>query len=324
LFKTEEALFLRHLRATTGELHDRSFNPVCTFQFPAGFLASGNTLALSTFRISKFVQAQTLEVHLSDEDLCVAASQSNGRPSLPRDMTEFELDHLFATCIHRLRRSAMQMLRSPEDCEDALQEGLLQAFRKLDQFEGRSQFTTWVYTIVRNAAGTHLRRVKCRPQCSWDEILSSRGSRSERVAVDPRRDPEGDFAYSERSRILRRAMRELPPKYQSVMRMCDVDGLDPKDAARSLGMSKSSLKTYLFRARRLVTKRIREKYVLQNEPIPSVDGPLRAKCQTRQAFPMDSRHPGGHYESASEAPPDAKSVLVHLADGADDGPHPTC
>lgn len=239
-------------------------------------------------------------------------------------MTASELDRLFASCIHRLRRSAMQMLRNPEDCEDALQEGLLQAFRKLQQFEGRSQFTTWLYTIVRNAAGTHLRKMKCHPQCSLDEILSAGSSTNERLAVDPDRGPEGEFDRSEKSRILRRAMRELPPKYQSVMRLCDLDGLELADAARSLGMSKSSIKTYLFRARRLVTKRIRDRYTLQNERIPSFDRPPRTKFRTSRTFSTASYRQGGHYEPGSEVAPGAKSDLVHFVDGADDGPQPVC
>ena len=50
------------------------------------------------------------------------------------------------------------MLRNPQDCEDALQEGLLLAFRNLNQFQGRSKFSTWLHSIVRNAARTHVRK----------------------------------------------------------------------------------------------------------------------------------------------------------------------
>ena len=91
-------------------------------------------------------------------------------------MTDVELDHLFASCMPRLRQAARQMLRNPQDCEDALQEGLLLAFRNLNQFQGRSQFSTWLHSIVRNAARTQVRRKKCRPQCSWEEFSNGRES----------------------------------------------------------------------------------------------------------------------------------------------------
>lgn len=270
------------------------------------------------------MQAQNLEVNLGAEDIRLAASQFNGGPALPRDMSESELNCLFSSCIHRLRRSAMQMLRNPEDCEDALQDGLLQAFRKLNQFEGRSQFATWLYTIVRHAAGTHLRKAKCRPQSSLDDILSSGGSTSDSLAVDPDRGPEGDFVYSERSRILRRAMQELPPKYKLVMQLCDVDGLGLADAAHNLGMSKSSIKTYLFRARRLVTKRIREKYVVPSDPLSGLDSGLRPKFHARQHLRVHPCIQGGSHESSCEVQPVAGGVVVHNVSDVDDSPRPIC
>jgi len=40
------------------------------------------------------------------------------------------------------------MLRHPQDSEDALQDGLLLAFRNLKQFQGRSTFSTWLHTAL--------------------------------------------------------------------------------------------------------------------------------------------------------------------------------
>jgi RNA polymerase sigma-70 factor (ECF subfamily) len=176
-------------------------------------------------------------------------------------MTDAELDHLFASCMPRLRQTARQMLRNPQDCEDALQEGLLLAFRNLNQFQGRSKFSTWLHSIVRNAARTHVRKTKCRPQCSWEEFSNGRESTVERLIVDPGPAPDEKCALRERSHILLELVQELPSKYHSVMRLCDVEGVEPKAAAQRLGITVSAVKTYLFRARRLVTKRIRERCV---------------------------------------------------------------
>jgi len=165
----------------------------------------------------------------------------------------------------RLQRTARQMLRNSEDSEDALQEGLLLAFKNLHQFQGRSKFTTWLHTIVRNAALTSVRRMKSRPQCPWEELSAGDESTIERLIADPGPGPDEECALRERSRILDQVMQELPPKYQSIMRLCDVDGVDAKDAAQSLGITVSAVKTNLFRARRLVTQRIRQMYVAQCE-----------------------------------------------------------
>jgi DNA-directed RNA polymerase specialized sigma24 family protein len=55
-------------------------------------------------------------------------------------MSEAEVNELFAVCLPKLKKATRRMLRNEEDSEDALQDGLLLAFRKLHQFQGRSAF----------------------------------------------------------------------------------------------------------------------------------------------------------------------------------------
>src|SRR5262250_1432201 len=70
------------------------------------------------------------------------------------------LDELFARNRGRLLRAARKVLGNPYDAEDALQDGLLAAFRNLSGFRGRSQFSTWLTRIVVNAALMRLRRIR--------------------------------------------------------------------------------------------------------------------------------------------------------------------
>src|SRR3984885_8650756 len=56
-----------------------------------------------------------------------------------------------------------------EDAEDALQEGLLAAYRNLKRFEGRSQFSTWLTRIVINASLMRRRSQRAHPAVSLDE-----------------------------------------------------------------------------------------------------------------------------------------------------------
>ena len=62
---------------------------------------------------------------------------------------------VFKGCMPRLYRAALRVVGTPEDAEDALQDGLLQAARHLPEFEGRTQFSTWLTQIVVNAALDH-------------------------------------------------------------------------------------------------------------------------------------------------------------------------
>ena len=84
-----------------------------------------------------------------------------------------------------------------EDAEDALQDGMLSAYRNLKRFEGRSQFSTWLTRIVINAALMRRRSAKARPTVSFDEAPhEDELPMTERLAAeDP--SPEQLFAGAE-------------------------------------------------------------------------------------------------------------------------------
>ena len=73
------------------------------------------------------------------------------------------LEKLFGRYTGTLYQSALRLLGNHEDAEDALQEGMLSAYRNLRRFEGRSQFSTWLTRIVINAALMRLRSQRSRP-----------------------------------------------------------------------------------------------------------------------------------------------------------------
>src|ERR1700729_640845 len=79
------------------------------------------------------------------------------------------VDVLFERYHRPLFQTALRVLGNAEDAEDALQDGLLSAYRNLKRFEGRSQFSTWLTRIVINAALMRRRSAKARPAISLDE-----------------------------------------------------------------------------------------------------------------------------------------------------------
>src|SRR5580698_263544 len=79
------------------------------------------------------------------------------------------LDTLFARNTRGLYQTALRVLGNPEDAEEALQEGLLSAYRNLGRFERRSQFSTWLTRIVINAALMRRRSKRAHPAMSLDD-----------------------------------------------------------------------------------------------------------------------------------------------------------
>ena len=76
------------------------------------------------------------------------------------------LNKLFARNTRALYQIALRVLGNREDAEDAVQEGLLAAYRNLPRFEGRAKFSTWLTRIVINSARMRLRSLKARPAVS--------------------------------------------------------------------------------------------------------------------------------------------------------------
>src|SRR2546422_10022206 len=79
------------------------------------------------------------------------------------------LETLFARNNTALYQTALRLLGNPEAAKDALQEGLLSAYRHLRRFEGGSQFSTRLIGIVINAALMRRRGQRAPPAVARDD-----------------------------------------------------------------------------------------------------------------------------------------------------------
>lgn len=166
------------------------------------------------------------------------------------------LDRLFGPCMPQLQKTAARLLGNTEDAEDALQDGLLSAFRHLDQFQGRARFTTWMHTIVANAAKSKLRRQRSQPFIlSLDEPEPEHEQiRLADTLADPQTNLDDGYAQREEFRILATILDELPSVLRVVVLLCDIQGFRLKEAAAQLGVTISAVKSRHFRASRLLLK----------------------------------------------------------------------
>jgi RNA polymerase sigma-70 factor (ECF subfamily) len=167
------------------------------------------------------------------------------------------LEQLFARHNRALYQSALRVLGNPEDAEDALQEGLLSAFRNLRRFEGRSQFSTWLTRIVINSALMRLRSRRSRPAVSLDEEPHENETPLVDRFADTRPSPEQAYEASELRELLSENLEELSPLLRSAFVLREVEGLSTGEAAKELGVSENTLKARLWRARHQLTERLR-------------------------------------------------------------------
>jgi RNA polymerase sigma-70 factor (ECF subfamily) len=153
-------------------------------------------------------------------------------------------------------RIAIRITGSHEDGEDVVQDASLQAFRRLETFEERARFSTWLTRIVINAALMKLRTLRRFPLISTDAEGEGFPSLWETIA-DWRSNPERDYSATELRLALQTALIALPYAQRVVVLMRDVEGLSTVDTADALELSIPSVKSRLLRARLQLRKTLR-------------------------------------------------------------------
>jgi RNA polymerase sigma factor (sigma-70 family) len=206
------------------------------------------------------------------------------RPStLPIHMADAEVNALFASCLPALRKATKRMMHNVQDSEDVLQDGLLLAFKKLHQFEGRASFSTWLHSIVRNCSLMYFRKESAQRGAIVDLPPETKELLLEQACVDACPSPEEQCIQQERSAILRKATRELPPQYHDAIKCFHLEGLGEEETARRLHMTPSALKAQLHCSRRILTRTIRSSY-LPEHPEPAAT--IRETAPRRSAARM--------------------------------------
>ena len=166
------------------------------------------------------------------------------------------LDALFARNTRALYQTALRVLGNPEDAEEAVQEGLLSAYRNLPRFERRSQFSTWLTRIVINAALMRRRSKRARPAVSLDEwVMDGELSLAERFA-DEGPNPEQLYAGTELGDRMNKKLAEISPLLRTAFWLREIEGLSAEEAAHVLGVSRNTLKARLWRARQELAARL--------------------------------------------------------------------
>jgi RNA polymerase sigma-70 factor (ECF subfamily) len=166
------------------------------------------------------------------------------------------LDILFARNTRALYQTALRVLGNPEDAEEALQEGLLSAYRNLARFERRSQFSTWLTRIVINAALMRRRSKLSRPAVSLDDFVTDDEVPLSEYFADDGPNPEQLYAGTELGDRMNKKLAEISPLLRKAFWLREIEGLTAEEAAQVLGVSRNTLKARLWRARQELAARL--------------------------------------------------------------------
>ncbi len=145
----------------------------------------------------------------------------------------------------RLFTQVSRILPNEEDARDVVQSTFLLAYQALDRFEGRSDFSTWLYRIGVNTAFTFKR--KQRPLASID---ASRGGAGMDCPDRSRgSEPAAGLVCSEEATLVVKALGRLSTPDRTLLIMKDVDGLRYEELAAILRIPIGTVRSRLHRAR---------------------------------------------------------------------------
>ena len=155
--------------------------------------------------------------------------------------------------------------------EEVAQETLLRVLARLDTFEGRSQFTTWVHTIAVRIALTELRRRKWK-DVSLDALVEgdeeqAAAARTELMA-DASSGPETIVEQQDLlARIQRIIQEELTEKQRQALLGVGQQGMPLEEVARRMGTERNALYKLLHDARLRLKKRLAAQGITPREAL---------------------------------------------------------
>ncbi len=147
---------------------------------------------------------------------------------------------MFAVCL--------RYMGDKEAAEDILQDGFVTLFSKLDSYSGSGSFEGWARKVFVNTALMSLRKKDALKNSEDVEVARHISSN------DPT--PIQQIGYDD----LMKMIASLPPGFRIVFNMYIIEGYSHKEIAKALGISETTSRSQLQRARMLLQSKIKERY----------------------------------------------------------------
>jgi len=171
-------------------------------------------------------------------------------------------DDAFATLV-QLHQTAVyniayRMAGQRDTAQSLTQETFLRAFRALDTFDLNRPFGPWLYRIATNLSINWIKRARL-PTVSIETPPKSDEAEAESEPLDipdSSAEPAARFAQAEMQAELRQAVVSLPVEYRSVIELRHFQELNYDEIAGTLKIPVGTVKTRLFRARRMLRDRL--------------------------------------------------------------------
>jgi RNA polymerase sigma-70 factor (ECF subfamily) len=139
----------------------------------------------------------------------------------------------------RWYNACLRITRDADLAADAVQEALLKAWDRRDEFRGESELDTWIHRIALNAAIDLMRRRRPQGPEEFD---------ADRLVAGPAASPHGEYVQQALGRDLLAAMQRLTTMERQTFVLKHIEGWRLEEIAESLQTNANNIKQALFRA----------------------------------------------------------------------------
>lgn len=176
---------------------------------------------------------------------------------LARNNDEAAIRTLVQRHNQRLFRVARAIVHNDAEAEDVVQASYVKAFTHLTTFRGDSELSTWLTRIAVNEASERLRRRRTTTGLEQIDIERSQSAQIIQFpSIQAPLDPETEMSRQEIRLLLEQAVDTLPAAFRAVFVLRDVEGLSVEETASCLDVKPETVRTRLYRARRLMRSAI--------------------------------------------------------------------
>jgi len=173
------------------------------------------------------------------------------------DIDSFE--QLIAAHQKKAFNIAYRILGNLEDANDVTQEALIKAYRGIINFNGKSSFSTWLYTIVNNACIDFIRKNRKTNVTYLDrEYETEEGSYKVQVYSNEE-SPEELFEKKEVQKLVHESINRLSYEHRRIIVLRDIQQFSYQEIAQILNCSEGTVKSRINRARSNLKMLIKEK-----------------------------------------------------------------
>jgi RNA polymerase sigma-70 factor (ECF subfamily) len=142
---------------------------------------------------------------------------------------------------------SLRIVNDDMEAEDVMQEAFLSAFKKIETYKGEVSFGAWLKRIVVNRSLDYLKKRKVKFEEINERTTEIKDYQMETKEVD--------------IQMLKKAIQKLPDGYRIVLSLYLIEGYDHEEISQILGISNSSSRTQLLRAKNKLKALLKDKEV---------------------------------------------------------------